>query len=349
MKPADSSSMHEAFFWESLSDQKVKCTLCPHFCIIKNNRKGVCGVRQVINGELKTLVYGNAVAYHIDPIEKKPIFHMMPGSKSFSIATSGCNMKCAFCQNASISQVSKSHGDLFMQHELFPDQVVIIAKENNCASISYTYTEPTIFFEYAFETAREAQKHGIKNIFVSNGYMTAEAIDTISPFLDAINIDLKSFSNATYKRVMGASLQPVLDAIKQYHKHGIWIELTTLIVPGMNDSDDELKQIAEFIVGVDSMIPWHISRFHPDFKMTDRSSTSIERMQTAMKIGQQAGLKYIYAGNLPGNNYESTYCGECTSLLIDRYGFQVKKNFMQDGKCPTCHTIIPGIELSNSH
>ena len=287
----------QAMLYDKLDNGRVKCNLCAHCCKISPDSSGICGVRKNKDGELYTLVYGDVIASHVDPIEKKPIYHFLPGSYSYSIATIGCNFKCSFCQNWEISQVSKRQNTL-SGHELMPEEVVREAKKNDCKSISYTYTEPTIFFEYAYETAKLAKKEGLYNIFVTNGYMTKETLNVIKPYLDAANIDLKSFREDFYKEMCGAHLKPVLDTIELMKKLGIWIEITTLVVTGKNDSDNEFKDIAEFIANIDPDIPWHISRFHPDFKYLEGKPTPIDALKRARDIGKKAGLRNIHLGNV---------------------------------------------------
>ena len=329
----------EAMLYERLDGQKVQCSLCAHCCRIAPANFGICGVRENKDGKLCTHVYGKVIASHVDPIEKKPLYHFLPGSDSYSIATVGCNFKCLFCQNWQISQAGKK-GEDNPGYELSPEEVVKNAKKNNCRSISYTYTEPTIFFEYAYECARLAREEGLYNNFVTNGYMTENSLETIRPYLDACNVDLKSFSEDFYKRMCQARLEPVLHSIKIMKKLGIWVEVTTLIMPGQNDSDGELKQIAEFIASVGPQIPWHISRFHPDYKYLDSMPTPTETLKRARCIGKEAGLRYIYLGNvLEGND---TYCYNCKELLIKRTIFEVDKNNLDNGKCPKCRTFIDG-------
>ncbi len=287
----------EAILYEKLGDEKVQCNLCAHRCKIGLDRFGICGVRKNIDGKLHTLVYGDVIASHVDPIEKKPLYHFLSGSFSYSIATIGCNFKCPFCQNWQISQLSK-RGDDSPGSQLMPEEVVGEAKKNKCKSISYTYTEPTIFFEYAYDTAMLAKEAGLFNVFVTNGYMTGEALETIKPYLDAANVDLKSFREDFYKDMCQAHLQPVLDSIKTMKRLGIWVEITTLVVTGKNDSEDEFKDIAGFIAGVDPGIPWHISRFHPDFKYLDARPTPLETLKRARAIGKEAGLEHIHLGNV---------------------------------------------------
>jgi len=286
---------------EEGSGKKVRCNLCNHRCIINDGKRGICGVRENKNGKLYTLVYGKAIAENIDPIEKKPLYHFLPGTYSLSIATVGCNFRCLFCQNADISQISKEKPeDVEILGEDFPpEQVVKYALDNNCPSISYTYTEPTIFLEYALDCMKLAHKAGLKNIWVSNSYMTKEALDLISPYLDAVNVDLKAFTEKFYQEVCGAKLKPVLKNLKEIKKKKIWLEVTTLIIPGKNDSEKELKQIAEFIKNkLSDDTPWHVSRFFPCYKMMHVPSTPVEKIQRAMEIGKQTGLKHVYAGNI---------------------------------------------------
>jgi pyruvate formate lyase activating enzyme len=284
----------EAMFYERSDGNAVRCGLCSHRCVILPGKSGICGVRKNQDGKLRTYAYGQVIASHVDPIEKKPLYHFLPGSYSYSIATAGCNFKCSFCQNWEISQAL----DADRGYELKPEEVVREAKKNLCESISYTYTEPTIFFEYAYDTARLAKKAGLFNVFVTNGYITEEPVRAIKPYLDAANIDLKSFREDFYKEMCGAHLKPVLDCIKFMKYLGIWIEITTLVVTGKNDSEDEFKDIAGFIAGIDPGIPWHISRFHPDFKYLEAGPTPIETLKKAEGIGKKAGLKYIHLGNV---------------------------------------------------
>ncbi|HTP65254.1 MAG TPA: AmmeMemoRadiSam system radical SAM enzyme [Geobacteraceae bacterium] len=337
--------MREALFYEKAGGDKVRCGLCRFRCLIPEGGRGICSVRENRGGTLYTLVYGKAVAEHVDPIEKKPLFHVMPGTRSFSVATVGCNFRCLHCQNYSISQPTQ---DMLCITgiDLPPAEIVAKALASGCRSISYTYTEPTIFFEYAYDTAVLAKKAGLRNIFVTNGYITPEALAMISPFLDAANIDLKGFSDHFYTEVVHAMLDEVLASIIEYKRQGIWIELTTLVIPGWNDDDDELKGIAGFIadrVGVET--PWHVSRFHPTYKMLDRPPTPVATLARARQIGLDAGLRYVYEGNVPGEGGENTYCPACGELLIERRGFFLANNRIVAGKCPDCSAVIDGIEM----
>lgn len=332
----------EALLYEKLGGGLIHCFLCAHQCKIAEQKFGFCGVRQNLGGVLYTYAYGELVASHVDPIEKKPLYHFLPGSDSFSIATIGCNFRCGFCQNWQISQQSYREANRSTGEELSPRQIVGLALEYKCKSISYTYTEPTIFFEYAYETSMLAKDKGLYNNFVTNGYMTRECLELIRPYLDAANVDLKFFNDDSYKRVCAASLKPVLDSISLMHSLGIWVEVTTLIVPGENDSDKELRAIAGFIAGVDRGIPWHISRFHPDYRFTDHGATPESTLEKARELGREAGLKFIYIGNVYEAD-DSTYCPDCRKLLVERHGFNVTQNFIKDNKCYSCNALIPGV------
>ena len=337
------SNLHEAMLYEKLDGQKVRCRLCGHECVIAAGKYGVCRVRQNAAGALKTLSYGALVAMNVDPIEKKPLFHFLPGSQSMSIATAGCNFQCEFCQNWRISQLPRD-GTAVRSELVGPAQIVAAAFNHDCESISYTYTEPTIFFELAYDTAKLARQRGLLNCFVSNGYMTPLAVETIAPYLDAINVDLKAFRDETYRKVMKARLEPVLTCLKSQVAAGIWVEITTLVVPGMNDSPQELRDIAQFISrDLSPSVPWHVSRFHGDYKMTSTPSTPIETLELACGVGGEAGLKYVYSGNVPGQADESTRCPACGEMLISRMGFRVRANHMKDGACYKCGQVIEGI------
>lgn len=336
--------MQEALFFEREGDTHVRCGLCRFRCLIKDGARGVCGVRENQGGILYSLVYGEVCAEHVDPIEKKPLYHVMPGSASFSIATAGCNFRCQHCQNYSISQLPPHAAIRGLPRT--PKEIVEQAKMTQCQSISYTYTEPTIFYEFAYDTAKLAHKAGLKNIFVTNGYITKEALTKIAPYLDAANIDLKGFSEEFYREIVHARLSEVLDSIIEYRKQGIWIELTTLIIPDLNDSDAQLKGIASFIMthlGADT--PWHVSQFYPTFKLLDRPRTPVATLQKAREIGLAAGLHYVYEGNVPGAGSENTRCPSCSALLIERYGFTIIANKIRKGACPECKTKIAGIGL----
>ena len=333
--------MHEALFYTVGEDKIVSCALCPHRCTIKPGATGVCGVRKNSGGVLESLVYGKTIAEHVDPIEKKPLFHFYPGSKAFSIATVGCNFRCRHCQNAEISQMPKDRG-VIAGVDRTPEEIVHAALQNGCTSISYTYTEPTIYYEFALDIARRAHAEGIKNNFVTNGFINPEPLEKISPYLDAANIDLKSFSDDFYKNVCGARLHPVLDAIRLYKRLGIWIEITTLIIPNLNDDPRELQQIACFIADLGSEIPWHVTAFHPMYRMLEMPRTDVSSLKKAREIGLDTGLKYVYTGNVPGEEGENTYCSGCGKLLIRRFGFFIRENNLRNGACPGCRRVLHG-------
>ncbi|MDP8289936.1 MAG: AmmeMemoRadiSam system radical SAM enzyme [Candidatus Susulua stagnicola] len=330
----------EAMFYERREEKKVECYLCAHNCKINPGQSGFCRVRKNTEGILNTLVYGQAIVANVDPIEKKPLYHFLPGSKSFSLATIGCNFRCGFCQNWQISQRAKE-GNIPLARELMPEQVIQEARKRDCQSISYTYTEPTIFFEYAYDCAKLAKESGLKNIFVTNGYIGREALEAISPYLDAVNIDLKSFSEEFYIKNCQGSLQPVLDSIKFAKELGIWLEITTLIIPGQNDSELELTSIAKFIANIDKDIPWHLSRFHPDYKFLNQKPTPIKSLKKAEDIGKKAGLKYVYLGNV--NQDANTYCDNCQKILLSRSHFDLIENNIIEGKCKFCGKVISGV------
>ena len=336
--------MKEAMFYERAGDGQVSCALCRFRCLIAEGSRGACGVRENRGGLLFTLVYGELCAEQVDPIEKKPLFHVRPGSGSFSIATMGCNFRCRHCQNHTISQVPRNGAVQGVRRS--PSEVVGQALAAGCRSIAYTYTEPTIFFEFAHDTARLAREAGLANIFVTNGYITREALTLIAPYLDAANIDLKGFNEEFYRDVVHARLSEVLDSIIEYRRQGVWIELTTLIIPGLNDSEEELQRIASFIVtnlGVDT--PWHVSRFHPTYRMLDRPRTPPATLLRAREIGLAAGLRYVYEGNLPGEGGENTCCPSCADLLIERHGYAIVMNNIRNGSCPACGAVIAGVGM----
>jgi len=334
--------MKEAMLYRALPGKKVDCFLCNHHCQVAPSKFGICGVRQNRDGKLYTLAYGEVIAAHVDPIEKKPLYHFLPGTTSFSIATIGCNFRCPFCQNWQISQVSKRKEKSLSGYKLSPQEIVSRAKSQRCQSISYTYTEPTIFFEYAYDTARLAKEEGLANIFVTNGYMTSEALETINPYLDACNVDLKSFREEFYKDVCQGHLQPVLDSIRLMRKLNIWVEVTTLVIPDENDGEEELSRIARFIVEVDPDIPWHISRFHPDYKFTESQATPLDTLRKAFSVGKREGLRYIYIGNVLGES-EDTLCPYCGEVFLRRQGFYVGSQKVKDSLCPNCGKHIAGV------
>jgi pyruvate formate lyase activating enzyme len=328
--------------YEKGEDGRVRCGLCAHRCTIAPGKRGICAVRENREGVLQTLLYGALIAQNVDPIEKKPLFHVHPGSKSFSIATVGCNFSCTFCQNADISQMPRETG-LIRGRETPPEEVVERAVRSGSRTIAYTYTEPTVFFEYALDIARLAARQGLKNVFVTNGYMTPAALDTIGDDLHGANVDLKSFSDDFYRKRCGARLEPVLASLREMKRRGVWVEVTTLLIPGLNDGDGELKEIASFLVSLGPETPWHISRFHPQYRLTAAPPTPLETIHRAAGIGKAAGLKYVYSGNVPGDEGENTACTSCGEALIRRWGFTVAENRLRRDACPQCGTKLDGI------
>lgn len=335
--------MHEALFYTQAEGGKVICGLCHHRCRIAAGRRGRCGVRENQDGRLVSLVYGRLVAENVDPIEKKPMFHFLPGSRSFSIATVGCNFACLHCQNAQISQYPHLHHGQISGVGRSPAAVVAQAEQAGCASISYTYVEPTIFYEFAFDCAVLARERGIKNVFVSNGYMTAEAARHLAPTLDGINIDLKSFDAGFYQQVCKVRLEPVLDNIRLFHELGVLVEVTTLVIPGLNDGDDELQAIARFLRSVSVNIPWHVSGFYPTYKMLERPSTPVATLNRAREIGLAEGLRFVYTGNVADSGGEDTRCPGCSTLLIHRSGFSSQPLALHEGRCTNCQLPIFGV------
>jgi len=327
-------------FYEKLNNNNVNCNLCAHRCRkIADSKRGICGVRENRGGKLYSLVYSKVIARSVDPIEKKPLFHFLPGSMSYSVATVGCNFRCDNCQNFDISQLPKERQSIIGQ-KINPEEIVASAKRNGCKSIAYTYSEPTIFFEYAYDIAKLAKKEGLTNVFVTNGYISPEALKEIGPYLDAANVDLKSFSEDFYRNNCGAHLEPVLETIRLFKSLGIWIEIATLIIPTLNDSEEELHMIARFIKEVGEEIPWHITQFHPMYKLPHLSRTPVETLRQARKIGLETGLRYVYEGNVPGETGENTYCYNCGEALIRRFGYNLKEKI--NSECPFCGTKIDG-------
>ncbi len=295
-------------------------------------------------GRLETLVYGKLVARNVDPIEKKPLFHYIPGSRSYSIATVGCNFTCRFCQNADIAQLPAERPGLIVGEEAAPEDVVAEAVATDCASIAYTYTEPTVFFEFALAVAQQAKAAGLGNVFVTNGYMSAEALDMVAPYLDAANVDLKAYSDEFYREMCGARLAPVKATLKGMRARGVLVEVTTLVIPGLNDAPSELKALATFLVDeLGPETPWHLSRFHPTYRLTDRAHTPVETLKAAHQIGLEAGLKYVYIGNVPGSGSENTYCPGCGNIIINRFHYHARARLIDGNHCAYCHTPIDGI------
>ena len=328
----------------SLKDNAVQCRVCEHFCVLKPGEWGKCGVRLNRDGHAYLAVYGDAVATHIDPIEKKPLYHFYPGSDALSIGTYGCNMSCPWCQNWELSQPRRVDYDAEAREPaLSPEELVETAARHHIRSIAYTYNEPTVFFEYTYDTAVLAHERGIQNVYVSNGFMSTEALASIAPYLDAINVDLKGFTAALYDEYCGARLEPVKRNIAAIARDtDIWIEVTTLVVPGLNDSDEELRAAAAWLASVDQDMPWHVSAFHPSYRMMGRPRTSSASLERAYTIGKAAGLHHVYVGNIMDARREATYCPACGQLLIERHGFEPRPSWTTPGQCHACGASVAG-------
>ncbi len=337
--------MKEATLYEKRETGQVKCFLCRHGCLIDDEKTGICGVRKNQHGTLYTLVYDSVCSTNVDPIEKKPLFHFAPGSQSFSIATVGCNFRCSFCQNYTISQMPHDQGRI-VGESIPPAQIVAMAIKYKCRSISYTYTEPTIYYELARDTMVEAKKQGLLNVFVTNGYMSREMLDDCKGLLDAANVDLKAFNDRFYLHYCKAKREGVMDSLRYMKQLGIWVEVTTLLIPTLNDNPDEIRDMARFIsreLGRET--PWHVSRFYPQYKETDLPATDVAALRKVRQIGLDEGLYYVYTGNVPGDEGEKTYCPGCSRALVDRVGFSIKKYAIKNGSCPECGYRVDGVEL----
>ncbi len=330
---------HTADLWTTAADDNVDCFLCAHRCHIAPGRRGVCRVRENRGGTLVTLVYGRVIANHVDPIEKKPLFHFLPGSRAYSLATVGCNFQCGFCQNWQISQWPRSSAGEMPGQPLSPEGAVRDAIDSGCQSMSYTYTEPTVFFEYARDTAVLARNEGMRNTFVTNGYMTPEAVGQAADWLDAANVDLKAWSDAFYRKVCKGRLEPVKETIGGLHEAGVHVEVTTLLVPGQNDAEDDLKGIAGFIASVSPDLVWHVTRFHPDFQDQETPATPVETIRQAIDAGRQAGVRYVYAGNIAG--MQDTACPACGATVIQRRGMGVSSMRLRGSACEACGADLP--------
>jgi pyruvate formate lyase activating enzyme len=342
MTPAGPAA-RPALLWEARAGGKVVCHLCAHRCVIRPGLRGICGVRENRDGALVTLVADRVVSMEVDPIEKKPFFHVLPGSRALSIATVGCNFRCRFCQNWPLSQWPRVNSGAVPGTPGTPAELVARARAAGCASIAYTYTEPTVFFELALETARRAAAASLANLFVTNGYMTREALELLAPVLHAANVDLKSFSDRYYRKVCGATLAPVLANIRAMRELGIWVEVTTLLVPGHNDTDEELRALTRWLASVDPDMPWHVSAFFPAYRMSHVPPTPPAALHRAARLGREAGLRYVYTGNVPGDPWESTACPRCGRWLVRRRGFTLLDVSVAAGVCPVCGLPIPGL------
>jgi len=331
----------EARWYEKLPYKKVKCTLCPRECVVDDRERGYCGVRENWDGIYYTLVHSRPCTYHVDPIEKKPLFHFLPGTTAFSIATVGCNVDCKFCQNWQISQIRPEQAENL---DMPPRKVVQMTTQSGAASIAYTYTEPVVFSEYVLDTAAEGNKAGIKSVMISNGYIQEQPMRDLAEVLSAVKVDLKSFREKYYREVVVGELKPVLDTLVLLQKLNIWTEIVFLVVPTLNDSDEEFRDLARWIktdLGMD--VPVHFTRFYPQYKLQNLPPTPVKTLERARDIALAEGLHFVYVGNVPGHQGENTYCPHCSELLIRRRGFWVIENKISDAKCPTCGYIIPGV------
>ncbi|MBW2704109.1 MAG: AmmeMemoRadiSam system radical SAM enzyme [Deltaproteobacteria bacterium] len=337
---------HEARYWsKSSNSEEIVCELCPHACRLAPGELGLCGVRRHQDGKLWSLNYGRAIAAHVDPIEKKPFFHVLPGSRSMSVATVGCNLRCSHCQNHDISQYPRTNPGPLPGTYMSAEAVVEEAKRTRSATLAFTYTEPTIFLEWAQDIASAAaEQDDLRCVAVSNGFVEARPIRDFEGRLLAVNVDLKSFRDEFYRHNCGARLQPVKDSIVHMRDLGIWVEVTTLLIPELNDSTEELKAMAAFLASVDPAMPWHLSRFHPDYKLQNLGPTPEASIRRARDIGLDAGLRFVYSGNVWGDVGESTRCPACDAMIIERHGFTVRENRLgQDGLCPDCGEKIEGV------
>ena len=326
----------------------VRCNVCAHRCLVRPGRRGICGVRENRDGTLYSTVYGSVVAAALDPIEKKPLFHVAPGSTAWSVATPGCPFHCAFCQNWEIAQGPRLGLDLPVR-VTSPDEVVRDAVTLGAGSVAYTYVEPTVFLEFALDTGRLAHAAGLRNLWITDGYATPEAVALLGGVMDAANVDLKSFSDRFYRRMCGARLAPVLDAMLAMREAGIWLEVTTLVIPGRNDSDAELGAMAGWVAGnLGPETPWHVSRFHPDFRLADVPPTPSATLARAAGIGRDAGLAHVYVGNAPELGPSDTQCAGCGAVLIERRGYLARPRLTADGACPDCGRALAGIGLGEA-
>jgi len=328
-----------AAFWKPTHDTTVQCLLCPNTCTIPPGKRGRCGVRENQAGTLVTLIYGKCSGVAIDPIEKKPLYHFLPGTHVLSLGSVGCSLACQYCQNYHISSATP---DKYPLQDLSPDEAVTQAQQDGCAGIAWTYNEPTIWYEYVLESAKLAKQAHLATVSVTNGYITPDALTQLAPHLDAMNIDVKAFTDTFYKKICKGSLTAVLEACELAHRHKIHLELTYLIIPGLNDSRDELRDFCQWVAThLQVTTPVHFSRFHPDYRLTTLRPTPVSTLTQAYDIAKQEGLQYVYLGNVPHGTYDNTYCPKCKNLLIERIGFSAHLLGLEQGRCTVCHTPIP--------
>jgi pyruvate formate lyase activating enzyme len=337
----NSQHKFEARWYEKIPHKKVKCNLCPRECVVDDHERGYCGVRENWDGIYYTLVHSNPCTYHIDPIEKKPLFHFLPGTTAFSVATVGCNVDCKFCQNWQISQIRPEQTENI---DMSPRTMVRMTREAGAPSIAYTYTEPVVFAEYMYDTAAEGNKQGVKSVMISNGYIKEKPMRELAEVLAAVKIDLKAFSEKYYKDIIAGELQPVLDILVLLLKLDIWTEIVYLVVPTLNDGDKEFRDLSKWMkqyLGTD--VPVHFTRFYPQYKLQNMPPTPVKTLERARDIATAEGMNYVYVGNVPGHSGEHTYCAKCNEILIKRRGFWILENKITDGKCPKCHHEVPGV------
>jgi len=337
----DSLSDVEARYYKKLEEDIIQCQLCPRECTVSDVERGFCGVRENQKGVYKTLVYNRACSMNIDPIEKKPLFHFRPGTTAFSIATAGCNVNCKFCQNWNISQVRPEQ---VQNIELTSDEIAAECIERNIPTVAYTYSEPVIFYEYMYDTAVRTRRDKIRNVVITGGYINEKPLLELLEVVDAVKVDLKSFSEQYYKDIVNGELKPVLESIKLIHKNGKWLELVYLVVPTLNDSDEEFRNLCRWVRDeLSPDVPIHFTRFHPTYLMTNLPPTPVETLERAFAIAQDEGLNFPYVGNVPGNKGENTRCPKCGDVVIERHGFLIRKNNLKAGKCGVCGAAIPGV------
>ncbi len=340
-QPEENLSWVEAAYYKKLANKEISCELCPRECRVGNRERGYCGVRENREGTYYTLVYSRACSANVDPIEKKPFFHFLPGTKAFSIATAGCNLNCKFCQNWEISQVRPEQINSF---NLPPEKVAQYAVDSGSRSIAYTYSEPVVFYEYMLDCAKAGRKKNIKSVVVSAGYIKKEPLLELCRNVDAIKIDFKGFTEKYYQDVCHGELRPIMDTLLELGKSGIWYEMVYLMLPTLNDNPREIGQMCDWIVkdlGVD--VPIHFTRFYPMYLLKNLPSTPVSSLEQAKKIADQSGLKFVYIGNVPGHRAESTYCPRCKKKLIDRTGYSINEMNLKEGKCKFCSEVIPGV------
>lgn len=331
----------EARFYDKLANSKIKCRLCPRECVVRNRRRGYCGVRENRSGIFYTLVYGRVCAAHVDPIEKKPLFHYLPGTLAFSVATAGCNVSCRFCQNWNISQAQPEQVEA---EYLPPGKMADLARQSGCPTIAFTYNEPVVFSEFLMDAADAGHAAGIRSVAVSNGFVQEEPLRAAYGKMDAVKIDLKAFSESFYRRVVRGQLTPVLDSLVILRKMGKWIEIVYLVVPTLNDSDEEIRGLASWLkANLGAEVPLHFSQYHPEYLLKNLPVTPVATLERAKAIADAEGLHYVYLGNVPGNRGENTYCPQCKRILVERSGFEIRQMLIRNSTCPDCTQPIPGV------